>query len=421
MKKILITLMVLVVATTHLFAQSRTDMDQTVNRFQTLYNNDQTTDIHAMFSDRIKTLLPADKNKEAMTQLNQQAGKLTSYSFAKQEQGLSWYKATFEKATLFLIVSLDKDKKMDAFRFLPYKDESAAPGAKSNISYKSTGGELYGTVLLPEGDKAVPVVLIIAGSGPTDRNGNQDAVKTNNFSMLADSLRKAGIASVRYDKRGVGESAAALKDESKLLFDDMVNDACGFVKMLKADKRFSAVYILGHSEGSLVGMIAATREPVAGYISVAGLAERADKIIVRQIAAQSEGLSLKAAFILDSLTKGQEIHDADPALSSLFRPSVQPYIKSWLKYEPKEVIKKLTIPVLLLQGTTDIQVPAEEAEKLKEAYPDATLRIIKGMNHVLKQAPENREQNMATYNNPTLPLSAGLSPAIVTFVKSIAK
>jgi hypothetical protein len=239
--------------------------------------------------------------------------------------------------------------------------------------------------------------------------------------MIADSLKNAGIATLRYDKRGVGESAGAMKDESSMRFEDMVNDAAGILAELKNDKRFSSVFVLGHSEGSLVGMMAAAKEPVAGFISVAGLANPADKIIVRQIAAQSEELSLKAAFILDSLQNGKSITDPGGELSTLFRPSVQPYIKSWIKYDPQTEIRKLKVPVLIVQGTTDLQVPESEAITLREAYPNATLKIIKDMNHVLKNAPADRVKNMATYTMPHLPLAAGFSGTLTQFIKGVKK
>lgn len=402
-------------------AQSHEKIDITVNKFQTLYNNNKVEDIFGMFSPRIQSLMPLDKTKDVMEQLHKQAGNLESYNYLKEEQGISYYKTSFANTKLTLVITQDNDGKIETFRFIPFKEEGATSTEKSNIFYKSPTGKVYGTLEMPEVQKPVPVVLIIAGSGPTDRNGNQEAVKSNTYKMIADSLLKAGIASVRYDKRGVGESAGALQDESKFLFDDIVSDAAGFVKILKKDDRFSSVIVLGHSEGSLVGMIAAEKEKADGYISVAGLGDRADKIIVRQIAAQSEELSLKAAFIMDSLSKGHEVKRIDPALDGLFRPSVQPYIKSWIKYNPSDVITKLAIPVLILQGTTDLQVPVTEANKLKEAYPAATLTIIEGMNHVLKPAPENREKNMATYSDEKLQLSRGLVPAITKFVSGIKK
>lgn len=402
-------------------AQSRADVDMAVNKFQTLYNNKQYEDVFNMFAPRIQSLLPLPKTQEMMEKLTQQVGEMKSYTFTKQDQQAYYYKATFANTALTLVAGLDKDNKLEVFRFLPLQEENSNLPDNSNFTYKSPSGNIKGTIQAPESKKPIPVVLIIAGSGPTDRNGNQaTTVNSNAYKMIADSLFNAGIASLCYDKRGVAASASALKDESKLKFEDMVNDAVGIVKMLKNDNRFSSVYILGHSEGSLIGMLAAAKEPVVGYISVAGIAERADKIIVRQIAAQSEELSLKAAFMLDSLQNGHELKNVDETLAPLFRPSVQPYIASWIKYDPQDEIKKLAIPVLILQGTTDIQVAAEEADKLKAAYPKATLKVIQGMNHALKNAPADRAKNLATYTNPKLPLCKGFMPSLIDFVKTTA-
>ena len=401
-----------------LLAQDHTKLDETVSRFRELYNTKHNEQVSEMFSDRIKKALPAQKVTEMLNQLYNQYGEMKSYAFEKETNGAGYYRVAFANGELTLAAAVNDEKKLDAFRFLPAQSAAAQ---KSDFVYKTQGGKLYGTFSIPQGDDPVPVVLIIAGSGPTDRNGNQDVVTGNTYRMIADSLKKAGIATLRYDKRGVGESAGAMKDESSMRFEDMVNDAAGIIAELKEDKRFSSVFVLGHSEGSLVGMMAAAKEPVNGYISVAGLANPADKIIVRQIAAQSEELSLKAAFILDSLQNGKTITDPGGELSTLFRPSVQPYIKSWIKYDPQTEIRKLKIPVLIVQGTTDLQVPESEAITLREAYPTATLKIIKGMNHVLKEAPADRAKNMATYSMPDLPLSPGFPVALVQFVRGVKK
>ncbi len=282
---------------------------------------------------------------------------------------------------------------------------------------KTDKGNIYGSLVTPPGINKVPVVLIIPGSGPTDRNGNnQYGVKGNTYSMLADSLQKEGIASLRYDKRGIGASAAAMTREDSLTFDDMVNDAIGFTKMLKQYWRFSKVIILGHSEGSLIGIRVAEQEKVAGLISAAGIAQRADKIVEKQLKEQSKELSKKSKVLFDSLLDGYTVNVEDPALTPLFRNSVQNYIRSWLKYTPDEEIKKLQIPILILQGTNDIQVAVSEAEKLSKAAPGATLTVIDGMSHLLKQAPEDRVKNEATYSDPNLPLSPGLMPAIMKFI-----
>ena len=406
----------MLVYTSVCFGQAHTDVDAAVGRFQGYYNQLKVDSIFEMLSDRGKSLMSLDQTKTTFKQLFSQLGEMKFYEFTKEMEGAALYKTQFAKATLSLVVSV-KDNKLETFRFMPYKADSGAR-EKSNFILKTKDGDIYGTLTLPGGTKKVPVVLIIAGSGPTDRDGNSEAggLKTDAYKMLADSLRKAGIAAVRYDKRGVGESAGAITNEESMRFDDIVNDAVGFIRMLKKDTRFSKVFIAGHSEGSLVGMIAAQREKVTGFISIAGVAQRADKIIEKQLHGQSADLEDKATVIMDSLNKGHLVKNVDHSLTALFRPSVQPYMISWLKYEPTREIKKLAIPVLIVQGTTDIQVPVTEAEALKKAYPKATLKVIEGMNHPLKQAPENREQNMATYNNPRLPLSPMLMSSIIGFV-----
>ena len=404
------------------FAQTHADIDAAIARFQNFFNHQQTDSIYNMLSERSKGLMTLEKTKQVFTQLTSQLGEMKSYEYVKEGTGMSVYKTKFTNATLSLFISLNKENKLETFRFLPYKaDTTPVQHEVSNIVLKTATGSIFGTLLMPDGGKKVPVVLIIAGSGPTDRNGNsvQVGLSSNAYKMLADSLKKAGIASVRYDKRGVEESAGALQAEDSIRFDDIVNDAAGFIKMLKEDSRFSKVVVLGHSEGSLVGMIAAKKEKVAAYISVSGIAERADKVLEKQISAQSAELAASATVILDSLDKGMLVKNVPATLASLFRPSIQPYLISWLKYEPRQEIKHLSIPVLIVQGTTDLQVSVDEAEQLKKAYPKATLKIITGMNHPLKQSPEDRTKNVATYSNPSLPLSPGLMPAIVSFIEEV--
>jgi pimeloyl-ACP methyl ester carboxylesterase len=414
-RHLLIFLLLLTAAAAH--AQTRADYDATAARLKNYYNNMQVDSIYYMMTSRMQSLVPLDKMEPGFKQLYTQLGNIRSYTFSKQKDGIYFYKTVFTSSVLSMVIALDSDNKMSTFRFIPYQPDSTQKKDKSNIVLKTATGNIYGMLLLPQKTGKVPVVLIIAGSGPTDRDGNDNmGLSTDAYKMIADSLQKAGVASVRYDKRSVGESAAACASESDLRFDDEVKDAGGFIKMLKEDMRFSSVIVLGHSEGSLIGMIAAAREKAAGYISVSGIAERADKVIEKQIASSAPALLAAATTILDSLDRGYKVTDVNEDLQVLFHSSVQPYMISWLKYDPSREIKKLKIPVLILQGTTDMQVSVDQAENLKKDYPHATLQIIDGMSHVLKQAPADKEKNGATYADPTLPLSPGLMPAIIKFI-----
>ena len=406
-------------------AQDRSVLDAAVVRFRTFYNNQQTDSIFNMLSGRIQGLMTQDKTKEMMTRLYKQMGDLETISFEKQEDKMANYEAGFKNMNLVLIASLDSVGKLDVFRFVPSKNtktpRKALPPLKgaSDIVLQTVNGGVFGTLTMPDGVLKVPVVLLIAGSGPTDRDGNSSAgVYSNVYRMMADSLQKAGIACVRYDKRGIGQSAEVVKDESAASFDSMVSDAVGYIKMLKADSRFSDVIIAGHSEGSLIGMIAAQKTDIKKYISIAGSGESADKILRTQLSLQSESLASKGAVIMDSLKKGYDVRSIDASLMSLFRPSVQPYMRSWLRYDPQTEIKKVRIPILLIQGEHDLQVPVMHAQLLKKAAPKAQLVMFKDMNHILKDAPADKEQNIATYTNGDLPLTAGLMFSIVNFIKN---
>ncbi len=278
-------------------------------------------------------------------------------------------------------------------------------------------GDLAGTLVLPTTGNIFKLVVIQAGSGATDRNGNSgNALKANCYRLIAEELSKRNIATLLIDKRGIAKSVKAMKSEATLRFDDYANDLAGWVSFMKKDKRIGKVFIAGHSEGSLVGMLAAQKEKVNGYISIAGAGESIDKIITWQYAQQLP----QAAVIVDSLftrmKNGQKLDIVPPYLLSIFRPSVQPYILSWMLHDPCVEIKKLTIPILILQGTTDIQVEVKEAEMLKACKPAAKLEIITGMNHILKEAPQDRTKNIATYTNETLPLMPGLVDLIAAFV-----
>lgn len=289
----------------------------------------------------------------------------------------------------------------------------------TNIILQTATGKLSGSLSTPSRRKKFPVVLIIAGSGPTDRNGNSKlAVNSNSYKILADSLLQYGIASVRYDKRSIAESKDAGAKEEDIRFVNMVNDAAEWIALLKTDKRFNSITVLGHSEGSLIGMIAANKVSAAKYISVAGPGIPAAEIIKKQLSAQPQSIQDLCIPRLDSLAAGITLSHVPPALYSLFRPSVQPYLIDWFKYDPRIEIAKLTIPVLILNGSTDIQVSVDDANQLHAASKKSKLVIVEGMSHLLKDAPADRNKNIALYNTtPNEPIKTELVQAIVKFIK----
>lgn len=409
-----------------------------LNKFKQLYNNNHPDSVYAMFGpEMMKALSPVDF-RNTTTQLRTQLGTLSQADFASYETPIAHYKATFQKGVFLLNISLNADNKFTGLSLTPYTapatEGAAAPVSntiatdpslvESPITVKTLLGSISGTLAMPKdaGSNKVPLVLIIAGSGPTDRDGNSPklGLHANVYKMIANELGKKGIASLRYDKRLVGQSTTSIK-ENEIRFEDYVEDAAALLNMLTADERFSKVIILGHSEGSLVGMMAAFDEPIKGFISVAGAGDSADKILTEQMKSQPAFISDGFNRMLDSLKRGKTTDNIDPALYFIARPSIQKYLMSWFRYNPQREIRKVKAPILIIQGTTDLQVTVGDAEKLKKAKSDAILTIIPNMNHVLKEAPADKEKNKETYNQPDLPLKPEFVTAIINFINKTAK
>ncbi|MHC4227967.1 MAG: alpha/beta hydrolase [Planctomycetota bacterium] len=291
-----------------------------------------------------------------------------------------------------------------------------AAQSETIVHLEAKTGTLEGTLLVPDEEADIPVALFIAGSGPTDRDGNLPAMKNNSMKMLANALSENGIASLRYDKRGAGKSQKAGGKEIDLRFEHFILDAKDWIGLLKKDKRFSEVIVIGHSEGSLLGMVASQEGNVDKFVSIAGPGKSADKSIREQLKSQPPKVLKIALPIIDKLTLGETVDNINPMLHSLFRPGVQPYMISWFKYDPAKEIAKLRIPVLIVQGSTDIQVSKTDANILAEANPKSKLMVVKGMNHIFKEAEEERMKNIATYNQPELPIKPELVEIITDFI-----
>jgi pimeloyl-ACP methyl ester carboxylesterase len=290
------------------------------------------------------------------------------------------------------------------------------------VTVQREGFELHGTLELPKTAGAIPVALIIAGSGPTDRDGNSTLLpgKNDHLRLLGEGLAAEGIASLRYDKRGIGKSASSALKEEEVVMEDFVRDAVSLVEFLRDDARFSTATVIGHSEGSLVGMLASQAAAVDGFVSIAGAGFPIYDILLRQIAPQlSAALYEEAAGIVDELLSGRTVRKMDKVLMPLFRPSVQPFLISHFAYDPSKEISKLSIPVLIVQGETDIQTSSSDAAALFAASRNAASVTVEKMNHVLKEAESDQRSQMNAYSNPSLPLAEGLVDTVATFIRGI--
>ncbi|WP_417607946.1 alpha/beta hydrolase [Owenweeksia hongkongensis] len=294
---------------------------------------------------------------------------------------------------------------------------------EEELSFIWNKDTLYGTLLSQGKDgkkiNKLPVMLIIPGSGPTDRDGNSQLIPgtNNSFKLLADSLLNHGIATFRYDKMGVGKSQFSGTEED-LRFEDNVEIASSAIQALKK-LGFKKIYIIGHSQGSLVGMLTAQQNKVKGFISLEGSGINAYTLLQEQLKKNLPVEMQESTFQkMDSIKNGYPVTKYNPALASLLRESLQPYLRSYFRYAPTEEIAKLKIPILIIQGGQDLQTTTKEGEMLKEAAPKAEYLYLKNMNHVLKMVDESEEQNRAAYTDPDFPLPKELVNKITNWVKS---
>ncbi|MBH3346244.1 alpha/beta fold hydrolase [Pseudomonas parafulva] len=282
-------------------------------------------------------------------------------------------------------------------------------------------GVLHGSLLLPQQDTPPPVVLIIAGSGPTDRDGNNPAGgRVDNLKRLALLLANANIASVRYDKRGVAASQPATPDERDLSVERYVADVVAWGHKLKADPRFGPLILIGHSEGALIASLAAEQAGARAVISLAGSGRPMAEVVREQLAERLPPAQLaRGSALLDRLEAGQTSLDVPAPLRQVFRPSVQPYLITLFRQDPAAAFARLPMPALIVQGRNDVQVDVADAQKLKDAKPDAHLVLIEGMNHMLRISPKDMSEQRESYQNPQLPLARELGEQIVTFIRQL--
>ncbi len=397
------------------FCQNRAEADATVGRFIRYYNADQPDSLYNLFSDNARKQLPLDKMTLIIKQIKMQYGKLVKSTYAGQQNDINGYLITFDGLSNTLLnLAINKTSKVLGVGLAPNNKITLG-----NVTVKTTTSVLKGTLTVPDGAKNMPVVLLIAGSGPTDRDGNStlSPQRFDSYKMIADSLKQKNIAVLRYDKRGIGESSTTKSQENTTL-NDFVDDACALIEFLKADKRFSKIIIAGHSEGSLIGMVACGREKADAFISLAGAGFSADKILKTQLKKSlSADAGKKAVLIIDSIKVGKTLKQKlEGDLLLMFNASIQPYLHSWMQYDPTREIAKLNAPVLIVQGTNDWNVSITDAQLLKKAKSTARLSLITSMNHELK---DTRLEGQSKNTTAVPPLHHDLIPTLTGFINTL--
>lgn len=291
---------------------------------------------------------------------------------------------------------------------LPPKDVAEEP-----IELQVSTGTVRGVLWRPaKATGKTPVALFIAGSGPTDRDGNgKMGLATDCYRLLAEALAQQGIASVRYDKRGVGASDPI--SEGQLTVDDYAADAAALVSRLHTDARFSKVTVIGHSEGGLVALLLAQKTPVDALVLVATAGRPLWQVLHEQLARQHSPAEMtRIDDILSTLREGKPVKEYPKELFMIFRPSIEKYWQRELPLDPVALLEKLKAPVAIVQGETDVQVSIDDAKRLAGARKDAKLSLLPKVNHVLKEEADKTPQQKS-YADPEKPLGPGVVAAVL--------
>jgi pimeloyl-ACP methyl ester carboxylesterase len=284
--------------------------------------------------------------------------------------------------------------------------------AEEPLEVRSGGVTLRGVLWRPADVQGpLPTALVIVGSGPTDRDGNATlGLASDCYRLLAEGLARRGVATLRYDKRGIGASDPA--DEAKLTIDQYADDAVAWVARLRQEARVGKLTVIGHSEGGLVALLVAHKVALDGLALVATGGRPFAAILHEQLARQHHGAELEALDrILDDITHGRPFKLPPPALQVLFRPSVAGFLRSELVLDPVALTRRLPLSPTIIQGETDMQISVEDARRLAGARADARLVLLPRVNHLLKEETA-RVLLQASYSDPTRPLGPGVLDAV---------
>ncbi|UUR07195.1 alpha/beta hydrolase [Sphingomonas glaciei] len=296
---------------------------------------------------------------------------------------------------------------------------AAAPPAATELK-AGPADALAGTLLKPVG-KSRAAMIIIPGSGPTDRDGNSPAgIKAAPYRKLAEALAERGVATVRIDKRGMFGSAAA-GNPNEATFSAYDADTRAWVESARKATGQRCVWVAGHSEGGLVAMRAANAPDVCGAVLLTTPGEKLGDTIRKQLRANPALAPYlpPAERALGELEAGRKvsIDGILPALGqSLFNPAVQGFMIELLAQDPSKLAAAIKRPLLIVQGGHDVQVGLANGDVLKKAAPRASYALFPAMNHVLSDAPAERAANLATYAEADRPLTAGLADRVAAFV-----
>lgn len=282
----------------------------------------------------------------------------------------------------------------------PQTPKGPFPYTTEEVTFQNAkvGAKLAGTLTVPKGG-AKCVIIMVTGSGPENRD--EEVAYHKPFAVIADRLARAGIATLRYDDRGVGNSVGGETKHTTSL--DVAEDATAGIEWLRAQKRFKKVGLLGHSEGGLVAFMLAAQKKVDFIVSLAGPAVRGDSIVLYQ--AHTSGNPFAKNISAEQLRNMMKTNT---------------WVTYFMDYDPTENITNTKCPVLALNGSKDCQVPAAmNIPVLRRLLPKNKKNVIKeyeGLNHMFQHCQTGRPNEYYTLEET---MSEEVLSDIVTWLKKL--
>jgi len=316
--------------------------------------------------------------------------------------------------------------------FYVQKEKAASPQGELYIDVPVDGGTLPATLTFPVRTRAVldanapagfPLVILVAGAGKTDRDGNNVDVpgKTDSLKQMAAMLRARNVGSLRYDRRGTGEAYKLEAPGHMTSFSRHILDLAAVIRAAEALPRRGRLIVAGMNEGAWMAMAALNivggESPVDGLVVLDASGQSPMETLRQSIESLDPESREKALEAAQKLIDTGTLIDVPEDLANFFSPNRKDWLATWLAFDPVDTLKKVETPVLFVYGERDMQVSREEFSKLAAAKPQAGIRIVPDMNYVLKEV-HNEDENYAAFTDPSFKLPALLADLLASYAKA---
>lgn len=264
-----------------------------------------------------------------------------------------------------------------------------------SVTIPTGSATLAGALCRPPGQGPFPAALLLAGSGPLDRDGNVKRMRLNLSADLAALLESLGWASLRFDKRGVGDSPG---DYLATGFYDELDDADAAYRWLACRPDVDGVVVIGHSAGATFATeLAARHRDLAGVVALALTADTGERTLIWQASRIAQSLPRLASVLLRLMrtdvmrqqrTTLDKIRGSDADVLRIQGARVNArWMREFMTYDPAPTLQRVTVPMLALTGSKDVQVDPDGLEKVSSLVPSAETHVLAAVDHLLRHEP----------------------------------